>query len=599
MHENKVNASAAGREDGLGHKVNGREADRESSLGYDVLNKNRNFYIGVGGTVLEGLLSGSLFMLLYSVMQFLWSGQFDMNRVLVLTGMIVGIFLLRILIYSYGYTKAQIGGAEVSKNIRLFMGDHLKRIPLYRFTIGGTGDYINIITSDVNNYEKILTHKIGDLAKSFSLSLMLVAFVMTIYVPAGIILLTADLLLIPSLWLSFRMVRKYGNEKNAICAENVSSIVEYVSGIQTFRAYGVGGMKNKSVVDAMREFSRISFVYEAKVLPVGAGFSVLSWLACPLVIWVAYAPWAAGTLETVDYLLICMLPLFCAKLSNTIFVDLTSYKNLMISKNKILSVMKEPEETGSMKPFQTDTHDITFENVDFSYVSGEPVLQHASFTVPDQKLTAIVGDSGSGKSTILNLIAKYYEPTSGTISIGGQPINHVAAERVLEQISMVDQDVFLFDDTIRDNIRHARPEATDEEIEAACRAANCDGFIRKMEKGYDTPTGENGNLLSGGQRQRISIARAILKDSPILLLDEATASLDIENELAVKQAVANLLKEKKTVVMIAHTLSIVKNADLILVVADGKIAEAGTHDELLAKGGKYAAMWNAEQKISA
>lgn len=584
MHENKVNASAAGREDGLGH---------------DVLNKNRNFYIGVGGTVLEGLLSGSLFMLLYSVMQFLWSGQFDMNRVLVLTGMIVGIFLLRILIYSYGYTKAQIGGAEVSKNIRLFMGDHLKRIPLYRFTIGGTGDYINIITSDVNNYEKILTHKIGDLAKSFSLSLMLVVFVMTIYVPAGIILLTADLLLIPSLWLSFRMVRKYGNEKNAICAENVSSIVEYVSGIQTFRAYGVGGMKNKSVVDAMREFSRISFVYEAKVLPVGAGFSVLSWLACPLVIWVAYAPWAAGTLETVDYLLICMLPLFCAKLSNTIFVDLTSYKNLMISKNKILSVMNEPEETGSMEPFQTDAHDIIFENVDFAYVSGEPVLQHASFTVPDQKLTAIVGDSGSGKSTILNLIAKYYEPTNGTISIGGQPINHVAAERVLEQISMVDQDVFLFDDTIRDNIRHARPEATDEEIEAACRAANCDGFIRKMEKGYDTPTGENGNLLSGGQRQRISIARAILKDSPILLLDEATASLDIENELAVKQAIANLLKEKKTVVMIAHTLSIVKNADLILVVADGKIAEAGTHDELLVKGGKYAAMWNAEQKISA
>ncbi len=573
--------------------------NKVNERGHDVLKKNRNFYIGVGGTVLEGLLSGSLFMLLYSVMQFLWSGQFDMNRVLVLTGVIAGIFLLRILIYSYGYTKAQIGGAEVSKNIRLFMGDHLKRIPLYRFTTGGTGDYINIITSDVNNYEKILTHKIGDLAKSFSLSLMLVVFVMTIYVPAGIILLTADLLLIPSLWLSFRMVRKYGNEKNAICAENVSSIVEYVSGIQTFRAYGVGGMKNKSVVDAMREFSRISFVYEAKVLPVGAGFSVLSWLACPLVIWVAYAPWAAGTLEVVDYLLICMLPLFCAKLSNTIFVDLTSYKNLMISKNKILSVMKEPEETGSMKPFQTDTHDITFENVDFSYVSGEPVLQHASFTVPDQKLTAIVGDSGSGKSTILNLIAKYYEPTSGTISIGGQPTNHVAAERVLEQISMVDQDVFLFDDTIRDNIRHARPNATDEEIEAACRAANCDGFIRKMEKGYDTPTGENGNLLSGGQRQRISIARAILKDSPILLLDEATASLDIENELAVKQAIANLLKEKKTVVMIAHTLSIVKNADLILVVADGKITEAGTHDELLAKGGKYAAMWNAEQKISA
>lgn len=294
-----------------------------------------------------------------------------------------------------------------------------------------------------------------------------------------------------------------------------------------------------------------------------------------------------------------MLPLFCAKLANSIFVDLTSYKNLMISKNKILGVMNEPEETGSMEPLHTATHEITFDNVDFAYVPGEPVLKHATFTVPDQKLTAIVGDSGSGKSTILNLIAKYYEATSGTISIGGKPINHIAAERVLEQVSMVDQDVFLFDDTIRDNIRHARPNATDEEIEAACREANCDGFIRKMEKGYDTPTGENGNLLSGGERQRISIARAILKNSPILLLDEATASLDIENELAVKQAIANLLKEKKTVVMIAHTLSIVKNADQILVMGDGRIAESGTHEELLAKGGKYAAMWNAEQKISA
>ena len=313
----------------------------------------------------------------------------------------------------------------------------------------------------------------------------------------------------------------------------------------------------------------------------------------------AYAPWVAGTLNTVDYLLICMLPLFCAKLANSIFVDLTSYKNLMISKNKILSVMNELEETGSMEPLHTATHEITFDNVDFAYVPGEPVLKHATFTVPDQKLTAIVGDSGSGKSTILNLIAKYYEATSGTISIGGKPINHIAAERVLEQVSMVDQDVFLFDDTIRDNIRHARPNATDTEIEAACREANCDSFIRKMEKGYDTPTGENGNLLSGGERQRISIARAILKNSPILLLDEATASLDIENELAVKQAIANLLKEKKTVVMIAHTLSIVKNADQILVMGDGQIAESGTHEELLAKGGKYAAMWNAEQKISA
>ena len=324
--------------------------------GKEVLKKNKNFYIGVIATVLEGLLSGSLFMLLYFTMLSLWSGEFNMNRSLMLTGVLAVIFLLRILIYSFGYTRAQIGGAEVSKNIRLFMGDKIKRIPLSRFTQGQTGDYINTITSDVNNYEKILTHKIGDLAKSISLSLMLIVFVMTFYVPAGIVLLVADLLLIPALWLSFRMVRKYGNEKNDICAENVSSIVEYVSGIQTFRAYGVGGTKNKTVTKAMKDFCDISFVYEAKVLPIGAVLGILIWLSCPLIIWMAYGPWAAGTLDTVSYLLICMLPIFCAKLANSIFIDLTSYKNLMISKNKILGVMNEPEETGSMEPLQTATH---------------------------------------------------------------------------------------------------------------------------------------------------------------------------------------------------------------------------------------------------
>ena len=160
-------------------------------------------------------------------------------------------------------------------------------------------------------------------------------------------------------------------------------------------------------------------------------------------IWAASIPMLSGKLDPISYLLICMLPMLLAKLSDSISRGLMSYKNLKISKDKVVDIIEEPEETGSMEPLHTATHEITFDNVDFSYVPGEPVLKHATFTVPDQKLTAIVGDSGSGKSTILNLIAKYYEANGGTISIGGKPINHVAAERVLEQISMVDQDVFL------------------------------------------------------------------------------------------------------------------------------------------------------------
>ena len=566
---------------------------------YKPFQKNRNFYLGVGCTILEGLLSGCNFMILYLVMQMMLQKKFLLQPLLAITGLLAGIFLLRLLIYGFGYTQGQIGGAAVSKQIRLCLGEKIKKIPLSRFTQGQTGQYINTITSDVTNYEKILTHKVGDLAKNISLSLMLTVFVSTIWLPGGIIFLATDFLLIPAIWFSFRAVKKYGNRKNQISAENVSSIVEYVTGIQTFRAYGIGGTKNEAVTKAMKDFSDISYIYEANTIPPGSVLGALAWCSCPVIMLAASNPLLSGSMDLVTYLMLCMMPLFLAKLETTIYVDLTSYKNLTISKRQIVKIFNESEECGATEPFVSQNYDIEFQDIDFSYVPGEPVLEHISLHIPDQKLTAIVGDSGSGKSTILNLIAKYYEANGGTISIGGKPINHVAAERVLEQISMVDQDVFLFDDTIRENIRHARPEATDEEIEAACREANCGGFIRKMEKGYDTPTGENGNLLSGGERQRISIARAILKNSPILLLDEATASLDIENELAVKQAIANLLKEKKTVVMIAHTLSIVKNADQILVVSGGKIAEAGTHDELLAKGGKYAAMWNAEQKLSA
>ena len=561
--------------------------------------KNIHFNIGVIFTVIEGLLSGCSYMMIYMVIQILLGKEITMADILMITGILCGIYAIRLIIYSIGYTQNQIGGAAVSKNIRLFLGNKFKKIPLSRFTQGQVGQYVNTMTSDVNGYEQILTHKVSNLTKNIALSVIVIAFISYLYLPAGVILLFSALLLIPEMWLSFRTVKKYGTKKNTVSSEAVSSIVEYIEGIQMFRAYGVGGTKNKATTEAMKAFSEVSFEYEAHGIPINFAFNIINWLMVPLIMFVGSFPWMAEKIQTVDYLLLCMLPMLLAKLIGAVSVDLFSYKNLMISKNNILKVINEPEESGSMEPFYTDTHEITFDNVDFSYVPGEPILQGTSFIVPNQKLTAIVGDSGSGKSTILNLIAKYYEPTCGEIRIGGRSIGHVAAERVLEQISMVDQDVFLFDDTIRENIRHARPSATDEEIESACRAANCDSFIRKLEKGYDTPTGENGNLLSGGERQRISIARAILKNSPILLLDEATASLDIENELAVKQAIANLLKEKKTVVMIAHTLSIVKNADQILVVGDGRIIESGTHEELLAKGGKYTAMWSAEQKLSA
>ena len=560
-----------------------------------LFHKNPRFYSGMILTILEGVLSGSNYIVIYLVLKMLYERVTDMRSIFSISCLVGIIFVIRLVIYSIGFTQSQIGGAEVSKNIRLGLGDKLRRIPLSGFTQKREGQYINIMTADVNSYEQILTHKLASLIKNGVLSFIVIAFVCVLYFPAAVILMVSLFLLIPEMWLSFRIVKKYGMEKNSVTAEAVGQIVEYIDGIQTFRSYGMGGTKNRNITETLRKFSTVSYQYEAHGIPVNFTFNIVNWLTVPLIMWIGYIPWQSGSISAITFLFLCMLPMVLAKLTASISVDMFSYRNLLISKTNIQNVLTENEESKSTDVFSPKEYDISFHDVSFSYVQGEPVLNNISFSIPDRGLTAIVGDSGSGKSTILNLIAKYYEPKRGEIDIGGQSIRYVNAEDVLALISMVDQDTFLFNDTVRENIRYAKPSSTDEEIENACKKANCDAFIRKMEKGYDTHIGENGNLLSGGERQRLSIARAILKDSPILLLDEATSSLDIENEFAVKQAISNLLQENKTVVMIAHTLSIIKNANQILVVADGKVVESGTHEKLLALGGKYTAMWNAEK----
>lgn len=560
-----------------------------------LFNKNSKFYCGLILTVLEGLLSGSNYIVIYMVLTMLYDRVTDIKNIFSISCLVGIIFVIRLVIYSIGYTQSQIGGAEVSKNIRLGLGDKLRKIPLSCFTKKREGQYINIMTADVNSYEQILTHKLAALVKNGVLSVIVLAFVSVLYFPAAVILMVSLFLLIPEMWLSFRIVKKYGMEKNLVTAKAVGQIVEYIDGIQTFRSYGMGGTKNRNTTETLRKFSTVSYQYEAHGIPVNFAFNIVNWLTVPLIMWIGYIPWQSGSISAITFLFLCMLPMVLAKLTASISVDMFSYRNLLISKANIKNVLAENEESKSTEVFSPKEHGISFCNVSFSYVQEEPVLKNISFSIPDHGLTAIVGDSGSGKSTILNLIAKYYDPDSGEIGIGGQSIRNVNSEDVLALISMVDQDTFLFNDTVRENIRYAKQSSTDEEIENACKKANCDQFIHKLEEGYDKSIGENGNLLSGGERQRLSIARAILKDSPILLLDEATSSLDIENEFAVKQAISNLLQENKTVVMIAHTLSITKNADQILVVADGKVVESGTHEKLLALGGKYTAMWNAEK----
>ncbi len=577
--------------------------------GTDIFSMGRKLKLSVAGVVAEGLLSGCSFLVLFRVLDLIFGQTVDFGNILTATGMLTLIFVLRLALYTTSYTGSQIGGSDVSRRVRIALGDKLKRIPLSLFTKNRTGFYINAATSEVADYEQILTHKVADITKYSILLLMIGLYGCTLYVPIGLIMLASTLFVIPAMALSIRQVQKYGTRKNQAREENVSAITEYLTGSQTLRSYGLVGTKNRAVTEAMKFYSNISYDYEKAVLPIGFGFNYLSYIALALAIVLSVRAWLSGALEPAALILLIMLPLFAGKVNMTLFIDLTAYRNLLLSKVKISGIFAEEEEKTEEETRTDIVHasarrnltaagtEIRFQDVDFSYKEGEPVLTHASFTIPERSLTAVVGDSGAGKSTILNLICKYYTPQGGQITIGGQDIAGYPAEQVLSQISLVDQDVFLFNDTVRENIRYARRGATDAEIEEACRLANCDTFIRKMEHGYDTMVGENGNRLSGGERQRLSVARAILKNSPLLLLDEATASLDIENELLVKQAVARLLSADKTVVMIAHTLPIIRSADRILVLDGGRIVQSGTHDELLREGGKYAAMWNASREL--
>ena len=270
------------------------------------------------------------------------------------------------------------------------------------------------------------------------------------------------------------------------------------------------------------------------------------------------------------------------------------------SAKRMRSIMDEPLAEGSGE-FEPAGHDVVFEHVAFGYGAGtdgragEKVLEDVSFTAREGEVTALVGPSGSGKSTCSRLAARFWDPTAGRVTVGGVDVSTVDPEALLRDYAVVFQDVLLFDDTVMGNIRLGRRDATDEEVLAAARAANCDEFVSRMPEGYQTMIGENGSKLSGGERQRISIARALLKDAPIVLLDEATASLDVENETRVQEALSRLLAGK-TVIVIAHRMRTVENADKVVVLRDGRVAEQGSPAELLAAGGEFARMVSLQRE---
>ncbi|MCR4956486.1 MAG: ABC transporter ATP-binding protein/permease [Lachnospiraceae bacterium] len=563
---------------------------------------NKLFYPGkrlklaIAGVVIEGMISGCNFVVLFKVLELIFGNTISFHDIGMATLYLGIVFALRLILYSISYTQSQIGGAVVSKDLRVALGDKLRRIPLGAFSKQRVGYYINAATSEVADFEQILTHKLADIIKYSVLMVVVSAYCAYLNIYIGIIMFMLLIILFPTIQLSIIQVQKYGTAKNLAREENVSAITEYLTGSQTLRSYGLAGEKNTALRKSMKYFSNISYRYERAIIPIGFAFMFFVYIGAAISIYIAVNATLSGNLSIPQMIVMVMLSLFSCKVEATLYISLVAYRNLLISKGKIAGIFKEEEEKEVVGNYAPKRFDISFRDVCFGYEKGQKVLDGMSFDIPENRITAIVGDSGSGKSTIFNLLTKYYEPEKGKITVGGEELSGANAEQVLSDISLVDQDVFLFNDTIRNNLLFAAPEASEEEVLDACRKANC-SFIEQLPDGIDTVVGENGNKLSGGERQRISVARAILRKSNIVLLDEATSSLDIENELLVKKAVLNLLTLGKTVVMIAHTLPIIQCADRILVIKDGKVVESGNHEELIRENGKYASMWKASLQV--
>jgi ATP-binding cassette subfamily B protein len=374
------------------------------------------------------------------------------------------------------------------------------------------------------------------------------------------------------------------------------TILEYIEGQPVIRSYGLSGSKYSQLAENLEALQKASLKLEVTAGVFVSGAEVFLQLGIGIVILTASLLYTRGSIDLAVMFLFFAIVLniygpaaeAIGELSNLIYMR-ESLSNL----KELLSAVPCDRTSVSFNDY-----DISFKDVCFSYDpgTGSPrVLDHMTFSAPEGKLTAIVGRSGEGKSTILRLITGLWDACEGQICIGGKDISDVSVECLNKYIAVVDQDVVLFNDTIINNIRVGDTGASQESVIAAAKAAKCDEFVARLPNGYETVISENGSSLSGGERQRISIARAILKNTPIVLLDEPTAFLDPENEELVQQALTNLLKEGKTVLIVAHRISTIADADQILVVSDGRISESGTHDELITVDGLYSKLYRLQQ----
>ncbi|WP_068454573.1 ABC transporter ATP-binding protein [Aedoeadaptatus pacaensis] len=509
--------------------------------------------------------------------------------ILMYLGVSTTAILLMILLSYIEYTKTFIDIYQESANRRISISEFLRKLPLSFFAKRDISDLTTVVMTDTSGIEHALAHVIpqcyGTVLSTvvIFLSMLIFNFKMAMSLFWVIPIAFAVVLLSRKLQKSYS--EKFKNEKLA-SSDQIQTTLEMIKEIKSFSLEEKQKKSIKVQLDAFEKKQRESELFSATIL---ASAQMILKLGIATVILVGAYLLLYGEIDLFTYIIF----LFSAGLIYDPIHALMNSLTEIFSTDVLVKRMDDiKKEHINVEPFSAKTDDmsIKFDNVTFGY-DDEDVLKNVTFTVKSGSKTALVGSSGSGKSTVLKLAAGFYKASSGNIFLGGTDISNVDDESLLKYYSVVFQDVLLFDGTIMDNIRLGNKNATDDEVIKAAKLANCDSFVSNLPNGYMTTIGENGKLLSGGEKQRISIARAIIKDAPIVLLDEVTSALDIQNENLIQKAVSHITKNK-TVIVIAHKLNTIKDCDNILVFDKGKIVEQGTHEELLKKNGYYKKLYD-------
>ena len=488
---------------------------------------------------------------------------------------------------SYWSTNAETEtGYFMVAEKRIHIGDRLRYIPMGYFNDNSLGNITAVVTttlSDVeNNAARCLVSVIGGFLNTLGLCLGLTVADWRL----GLLAIAGILAYLGVTELSQRAMLKTGPARQHAQMNLVEAVLEYIQGMSVVKSYGLDKDSGQAVQRTVDESCDKALSLEKSVVPwMGLRQVVVRVFSVAIAV-CALAFYSSGTLSLAQ----CLLMLVA---SFMLYAELESAGNMADNLQMLGASMDKANSIDDTPVMDIDGAELTpadtsveFQDVSFAY-GDRTILDHVSLTVPSGSITAVVGPSGGGKTTLCNLIARFWDVQSGKITVGGYDVREYKLDSLMKNISMVFQSVYLFNDTVENNIKFGRPDATHEQVVAAARAACCHDFIMALPDGYDTVLGEGGGSLSGGEKQRISIARAMLKDAPIVILDEATASVDPENE-AELQAAISALTRGKTLIMIAHRLNTVRNADQILVLSGGHIVQRGTHQELMAQGGLYA-----------